>query len=537
MARRLNLLAACERSVELRALEIESCRRSVHRVFDNWIWTYDPRSAGTGRPAYVPMSLYPRQREMVSWFEEREREQNDGVLAKSRDTGFTWCAGGFAYHRWRFVNGYKVAFGSRKAELVDKLGDPDSIFEKIRMLLRLLPTWLLPPGFSFDVDAKHDLIRNPENNNTIRGEAGNDMGRGGRASMYFLDEFAFVEHQEAVDAATLANTDVRIFGSSANGPSNLFATKWTSEVIKASQKFRIHYTDDPRRTPEWAEKKRAQSTAVNWASEYEIDFTASVTGVLIPPTWVDAAIGALKKLGIHKTGLRAGALDVADEGADFCSYVGATGVEIDRVEEWSGKGSDIYTTVERAFGFASADGHASVRYDGDGLGAGVRGDANRINDERRKKGERQIAFEAFRGSAAVVHPERPVEEGSERKNEDFFSNFNAQAAWEVRRRFLMTYRAIVEGQPVGGLKGQIKPEEIISIDPGVGNLLKLKSEISRPTYSVTKAGKIEIDKSPDGTPSPNLWDALKIRFAPLTLAQLNISDDALGAFRSRMIRR
>lgn len=519
----------------LRVLEIERCRRDVRRMFNNWVWTYDPRSAGRGKAAHVPMVLYPKQVELLNWLERREAEQNDGVLAKSRDVGFTWVMGGFAVHRWRFVDGYRTAFGSRKKALVDNLGDPDAIFEKIRMLLHGMPAWLLPPEFSFEADSKDSLIRNPMNGNTIRGEAGDDAGRGGRATMYVHDEFAFSEHQEAVDAATSANSDVRIFGSSANGPSNLFATKYTSPVLFPDQKFRFHYTDDPRRTPEWAEKKRRDVTAVTWASEYEIDFTASVSGVLIPPAWVDAAVGALAALGIHKTGLRAGALDIADEGADYCAYVGATGVEIDRVEEWSGKGSDIMESVRRAFGYADLSDHVSVRYDADGLGAGVRGDANHINEERRKASNRQIRYEPFRGSAAVSRPEAEDEEG--RKNEDFFSNLKAQGWWGVRHRFLQTYRAVVEKAPLGTGKDQVDPEDIISIDPKVDNLMKLKSELSRPTYSLTKAGKIEIDKSPDGTPSPNLADGVMIRFAPITAAQMNINDSTVASLRQMSLRR
>jgi len=40
-------------------------------------------------------------------------------------------------------------------------------------------------------------------------------------------------------------------------------------------------------------------------------------------------------------------------------------------------------------------------------------------------------------------------------------------------------------------------------------------ELSQPTYSINAAGKVVIDKTPPGTRSPNLADAVMIVFSPL----------------------
>ncbi|MDR8268393.1 terminase, partial [Acinetobacter baumannii] len=117
---------------------------------------------------------------------------------------------GFFLHRWLFVEGFAGGVGSRKEELVDKKGDPKTLFHKFRDMFSKMPQWLKPKGFVEKVHDNYMRIINPDNGATITGEAGDNIGRGGRTTMYFLDEWAFVERQEAVDAAISQNTNVHI---------------------------------------------------------------------------------------------------------------------------------------------------------------------------------------------------------------------------------------------------------------------------------------------------------------------------------------
>lgn len=73
-------------------------------------------------------------------------------------------------------------------------------------------------------------------------------------------------------------------------------------------------------------------------------------------------------------------------------------------------------------------------------------------------------------------------------------------------RFLKTYRAVVEKMP-------FNRSEIISISSQGQHATRLVNELSQPTYSDTKTGKIVIDKKPDGAQSPNLADALVMAFS------------------------
>jgi phage terminase large subunit len=476
------------------------CRRDVRHWFDNWVWTFNPKLAAEGRAAYVPMDLFPRQVDLLDWFDARVVAGESGAVAKSQDIGFTWLCGGYAVHRFIWHDGWKTGFGSRKAQLVDKLGDPDSIFEKIRMILRALPAFMLPR-----YSDKEMQILNESNGNTIRGEAGDQIGRGGRSSIYFLDEFAFVERADLVDAATGANCNVRIFGSSANGTSNNFYRKVNGGLPRPEQVFRFHWTDDPRKTQEWAEKTRSQMEEWAWNSAYEINFAASVEGGVIPHAWVVSAIDACRKLGISPTGQRRAALDVADEGGDMCAFASALGVEVDVIDEWSGRGGDIYRTTERAIGLCDVHGAKRLRYDADGLGAGVRGDARMINEARVRTGAPAVEVDAFRGSAPPVRPDSCDEPG--RKNKDYFANAKAQAWWALRRRFRATHRWVTEGIACS-------PDDIVSIRSDVRGLTKLCSQLAQPTYEPSGSGKIVINKLPDGSRSPDMADAVMELFAP-----------------------
>jgi hypothetical protein len=57
--------------------------------------------------------------------------------------GATWICAAFSVHAWIYSDG-AIGWGSRKEQLVDRLGDPSSIFEKIRLIVDYLPSFFLP---------------------------------------------------------------------------------------------------------------------------------------------------------------------------------------------------------------------------------------------------------------------------------------------------------------------------------------------------------------------------------------------------------
>ena len=484
------------------------------QFISDWGCTFDTRNVAVNRPAHVPFILFPRQTEFVDWIIRLWRASEPGLADKSRDAGISWVTGALAATLCLFMEGVVIGFGSRKEDLIDNSGDPDCQFWKIRYFIASLPEEF-KGDWTEKKYSKHMRIGFPGTDSIIKGEAGDNIGRGGRASIYMVDEAAHLPRPDLVDFALSQTTRCRIDFSSVKGRANPFAQKrwsWPAHRI-----FTFHWRQDPRKDQAWYEAEREKiNNPVIVAQEIDIDYAASMEGGIIPSAWIEAAVDAHVKLNITPTGDRFGALDVADEGQDLNAFCGAHGILVDFIDEWTGKGSDIYSTVSKTFLLCDMQGYDRFRYDADGLGSGVRGDARIINEKREDK---KIEVEAFRGSEAVTNPTGEDVKG--RKNEDFFENRKAQAWWALRTRFQNTHRAVVDKLPYDAAN-------IISLSSNLKNLVKLISELSQPTYTQSKHGKLMVEKMPDGARSPNMADSVMMRMATGSRTAMKISNAFLA---------
>lgn len=518
MTRRYYYKAVVEQSELSIQAEIYKCKNDPAHWFNHWVWTYDPRGMAFGLPANLPFVLRPKQVELITWLEQRESTQTGGVIEKSRDEGMSYVILGYFLHHWLFIDGFAAGVGSRKEDLVDKKGDPKTLFHKFRDMLEKLPDWMKPSGFNRREHDNYLRIVNPVNGATLTGEAGDNIGRGGRTSMYLLDEWGFVQNPEAADAAISQNTNVVIKGSTPNGVGNRFhQDRFSGRYSVFTMPWRLN--PDKNWTAEirgktihpWYEKQITTLDPVILAQEVDIDYAASVEGVLIPSVWVQAAIDAHLKLNIEPTGDRIAGLDVADEGKDKNSLAGRHGIVLKALNTWSGRGDDIFYTTQKAMDFCIEDKYQTLYYDADGLGAGVRGDARVINENQREKGWDEVNVEPFRGSSSVNDPDGEIVE--KRTNKDFFANLKAQSWWFLRLRFQNTYRAL-NGH-------EYDPDMLISLsskDINQNEMTQLVMELSQPTYSKNGVGKILVNKQPDGAISPNRADAVMICYCPLVSA-------------------
>lgn len=485
---------------------------------------FEPRRAGIGHNSGVrlPFVTFKRQNEFVRFILSCVRHEADGLIEKSRDMGATWLCVAISVWLWLFWPGAQVGWGSRKADLVDNIGDADSIFEKIRIYIRHLPPEFLPTGF---VESEHMLymrIVNPETGSAITGESGNSIGRGGRKSIYFKDESAWYEHPESIEASLGDNTNVQIDISSVHGLGNVFhrkrenGTEWQtgSPAIKGiTNVFVMDWSDHPAKDQAWYNMRRAKAAADGllhvFAQEVDRDYSASVEGVVIPGEWVAAAIDAHIKLSYLKGwdgGLMGAGLDVADEGLDRNALVVRKGPIIKSLSEWGDR--DTGATARKTIADVASYTPIAVQYDCVGIGAGVKSEINRLDGEKLLPAG--ISFVPWNAGAAVLNPEDRVNEGDKEsaKNKDFFQNLKAQGWYDLRQRFLRTYKAVVEGE-------EFAVDDLISLPSDLPYVRSLQKELSQPTSSLGSRLKLLINKKPDGVRSPNMADAVMMCFYPI----------------------
>lgn len=495
----------------------------------HWMDTYDPRKAGRGRVARMPLVMFQRQAEFVQFLYQLLEDECDGLVEKARDMGATWVACAVTVHLWLFWEGASIGWGSRKEALVDKIGDPDSIMEKIRLLIRGLPPEFMPEGFSEREHISYMKIVNPETRATITGEAGDNIGRGGRKLIYFKDESAHYERPELIEAALGDNTRIQVDISSVNGPGNVFHRRREAgrdyepgqPLSRSSANvFVMDWRHHPEKDEVWYKRRRAKAEAEGllhlFAQEVDRNYAAAVDGVVIPFDWVNSAVDAHLRLALPKpTGRLVAALDVADGGGDSSALTQRRDYLVISNDTRS-RSDDVGATTTWALSLLPQDEPVAFNYDCIGIGSGVKQETNRL----RSTGQlpEGVSVAPWSSSFQVLDPDKPIIQGDRRSplNRDFYSNLSAQAWWQLRLRFERTHRAVTEGR-------EYDPSQLISIPSELPGRIALMKEISQVTMSqATGNMKLKIDKAPQGTKSPNRADSLVMAFWPVRGSTYNI---------------
>lgn len=469
-------------------------------LINDWGVTYDPRNDGIIKPKLMPFILWKRQKELIEWLVWMRENKQRGIIDKARGVGATWVFSANCVCDWLLEDGYSAGIGSRKADLVDRAGDQGSIFEKIGMFINNLPVFLRPKNYDSSKCDFYMRILNPGNGSTITGESGSNIGRGGRTSIYGVDEAAFTENEESIEASLSENTDCQIDISTHNGTNTLFFEK--SESYKDKNIFVMEWTANETRDQTWYNNKKAEKESVGlghiFAQEVDRNPGATLQNVVIPKIWVDAAIDAHLKLDLNWHGRKISGLDVADDGSDFNAQIIRDGFIIEYAENWSYNDSDTAITTRKAIDNCKTFNCLELNYDAIGVGSGVKATSNELYRANKLK----IRFNPFKGSERVDNPDTRLVRTDRTTNKQVYSNLKAQYWWLLRIAFENTYKAI-NRQP-------FNRDNIISLSSKIKNLTQLKRELSQAQFEHNQAGLIRIKKSPDGKKSPNIADSLVI---------------------------
>lgn len=488
---RYDLIRAANNDHEVAGKAYALARDNPVWFINTFGWTYDPRKVAKGLPAFQPFLLYPSQEALVEWVLERWRNDENGAIPKARGVGATWTLAALSIWFWLFKPGASITWGSRKEALVDSRGDPDSVFEMIRIIRRRLPSWLVPIKFDEKWHDNHMRLVNPETDNTVVGEVGRDQGRGGRSSLYFRDEAAYGEGLDEIERAVAGNANCVIDLSTPNGIGQPFERKVHGGHVPI---FEMPWWSVPDRDEVWFKKKKREMShdPIGFAQEVNMDFGGSMENVLIPIEWVRAAV----EISLPPADTKSAGLDVGDQGGDRNVLTFRSGSKVLVPQSWSDL--DTTQTARKAIWECNQENAAHLFFDSIGVGAGVSGETNNFEGDI---GFKVVGVNVGESPTELVWPNK-------RTSQEMFTNLKAELLWLLRERFRKTWE-FVEGL------NDFEFDEMIDIP----NHPNLRSQCSWPKYFRSEKGKISIEKKKNmkkrlGTnESPDFLESLMLAFA------------------------
>lgn len=295
LKQRMELMIRCRQDPNYAAIVKRRCAEDIVYFLESFGWFESRQGAGEAATA-VPAVLYPQQKEFVLYLVDLlwraakdETFAWNELLEKARMTAGTWTVLIVFAWFWCFHNVSFLVL-SKKEDDVDRDGDLDTPFEKLRFFLRKIPDFLLPNGFDIDNRkwSKTMLIKSPLGGQISGDSSSSTATRQKRALAMLLDEFAFCENDNAIWSSASGTVKVRIPVSTPNGTNNkYYRLRWGKEGEK------VHITSftwwqhpvfgkDLRRLPDgrytspWYEAKSAANSTQTMARDYDLNYADSI---------------------------------------------------------------------------------------------------------------------------------------------------------------------------------------------------------------------------------------------------------------------
>jgi hypothetical protein len=292
---RMQLLLRCLQDPAYAAVVKRRCADDPVYFIENFGWVEARQAIGATATA-IPVLMYPQQKEyvlhMVDILKQAAASETfnwNELVEKARMTAGTWSTLFVFIWFWIFHNASFLIM-SKKEDDVDKEGDLDTPFEKIRFFVRKLPNFLLPVGFDINSKkwSKTLLLKLPGGGQISGDSSAVHATRQKRALAILYDEFAYCENDEAIWTGGAGTVKVRIAVSTPNGVNNKY---YRLRFNKENEK--VHITSftwwrhpvfgkdlrqlaDGRYTSPWYEDKVANNSAQTVAKEYDLNYADSI---------------------------------------------------------------------------------------------------------------------------------------------------------------------------------------------------------------------------------------------------------------------
>lgn len=265
---RREILRMCQEDEEFADKVNQICAKDELFWINTFAWTYSPKDHDENRER--PMLLWWSQVQFVVSLADQD---GDMLVEKSREEGVTWAVS--CDYSWRFL--YKrretILCASIDEDMVDMQDNEDCLFAKIDFLLEHCPFWMCVPhyikGSAGDYRRVRMVFAHRKTQTKINGAATTEnLGRGGRQSRAFFDEWPTVRGAEQVRTSTQHAAKRRLFTGTPLHPQDnndqlrmmgnikLIELHWSSNPRKSVGLYRplagggVEYLDKDYWTPE-----------------------------------------------------------------------------------------------------------------------------------------------------------------------------------------------------------------------------------------------------------------------------------------------
>lgn len=300
LAYRKRILETAAKDERVQEVLLQMCAEDFLFWVNSFCWTYANKDFPDAPNR--PFVTYPFQDIALLEIDDAISGRHPLHICKSRDMGATWQIMMVFLWRILFKRGQTFACISRKQDLVDRLGDEDTLFAKFDYAMKYLPKWMYAP-----IDRKILSFRNEQTGSGAQGDSTTgDSFRGGRRNGLFADEMQTVENDLAFMAAISAVTDCKIYNGTPAGMANEFYRL----IARTDHRLELHWTLHPLkmqgayelggkiRSP-WFDKMAKELHPITLAQEVEMNFIGSaqryfredmlgpyIQQFAMPPLWV-----------------------------------------------------------------------------------------------------------------------------------------------------------------------------------------------------------------------------------------------------------
>lgn len=240
LAYRAMVWEGCEVNKRRREKCLDFCKHDLFFYVNTFVVQYNPLRVGD---EVAPFILRPRQKQVLARTQQRlfpaERTmlRLDMIWEKSRDEGASWMGLFLFDHRCLFFNRQNFLWVSHSADAVDKRGDPNCLFWKVRFMHEHLPEWIRR-----GVEPLKMRFWYPGTKSATTGQASTGRsGVGGRATAVGLDELGKMENAAEIIGQTQA-TGPRLMISTHYGVGTAFHQQCQRPDVA---KERMHWSDNP----------------------------------------------------------------------------------------------------------------------------------------------------------------------------------------------------------------------------------------------------------------------------------------------------